>query len=116
MKIEYLDDYQEKALRTWNTKGNKTLLASNAALGLTGEAGECADIVKKEHYHLHEIDPQEMKKELGDTLYYLAVLASEYGFTLRDIAETNIEKLSKRYPEGFNSEASIKRVDVQGDE
>lgn len=115
MKSEYLDDYQEKALRTWNSGGTKTLRVSNAALGLTGEAGECADIVKKEHYHQHEIDPQEMKKELGDTLYYLAILASEYGFTLRDIAETNIQKLSKRYPEGFSSEASIQRVDVEGD-
>ncbi len=60
------------------------------ALGLTGEAGEVAEIIKK---HLRE--------ELGDVLWYLTVLAEMNGLTLAEIAVENIHKLKARYPEGF---------------
>lgn len=85
---------------------------ANYALGLTGEAGEVGDIVKKEVFHGHRRDSQAIKKELGDTLHYLSGLATMYGWTLEEVAMANIEKLMKRYPGGFSKEASIQRVDV----
>lgn len=85
---------------------------SCAALGIAGEAGEVADLVKKAIYHGHALDDAmiaKMKLELGDVLWYLAELATLFGFTLEDIARANDEKLRARYKDGFSSRASIKR-------
>lgn len=119
-----LDEYQEVTLRTWNNKTDFGGRVSNAALGLTGEAGEVADIVKKAIYHGHGFDPShcpgeeegnvhKLALELGDIMYYVAIMANEIGYTLQDIAEMNITKLAKRYPDGFSREDSQKRIDVR---
>ncbi|MCU5407953.1 nucleoside triphosphate pyrophosphohydrolase family protein [Bacillus cereus] len=126
LRINELNDYQEKALRTWNigeTTKNERL--SNVALGLAGESGEVSDAIKKAIYHGHgfktpftrdkpkAVDKLELAKELGDIMYYISVGAHELGYTLQEIAEININKLAKRYPEGFSVEASINRVDTK---
>lgn len=104
------NEYQQLSKRTMpGTYDGKAL--ANYALGLTGEAGECGDIIKKEVFHGHRRDAQAIKKELGDVLHYVAGLATMYGWTLEEVAMGNIEKLMKRYPGGFSKEASIKRVD-----
>ncbi|MBX0352153.1 nucleotide pyrophosphohydrolase [Bacillus thuringiensis serovar shandongiensis] len=119
-----LNDYQESTLRTWNNKTDFGGRVSNAALGLTGEAGEVADIVKKAIYHGHGFQPShcpgeedgntyKLALELGNTMYYVSIMAHELGYTLQDIAEMNIAKLAKRYPDGFSREASQARVDVK---
>lgn len=113
LRINELNDYQEKALRTWNSAATKEMRLSNFALGTSGEAGEVSDIVKKHIHHNHPLDADELIKELGDIMYYLAVGAHELGYTLQEIAEININKLAKRYPEGFSVEASINRVDTK---
>lgn len=126
LRINELNDYQEKALRTWNIGENtKNERLSNVALGIAGEGGEVADAVKKAIYHGHGFkaanSPKESKavstddiaKELGDIMYYVSVGAHELGYTLQEIAEININKLAKRYPEGFSVEASINRVDAK---
>ncbi len=51
--------------------------------------------------------------ELGDIMYYVSIMVHELGYTLQDIAEMNIAKLAKRYPDGFSREASQARVDVK---
>lgn len=81
-------------------------------LGLCGEAGEVAELIKKEVGHGHPVSREKMVKELGDTFWYLARTAAEYGIDLQEVAEENIKKLKERYPDGFSTEASIKRVDV----
>ena len=86
---------------------------ANYALGLTGEAGECGDIVKKEVFHGHEPDVDAIKKELGDVLHYVAGLALMYDLELEEIATANLDKLKRRYPAGFSREASIERVDTK---
>lgn len=83
----------------------------NAVLGLNGEAGEIADHVKKAVFHGHTLDHVALAKELGDILWYVAQAATASGFGLDEIAAMNIEKLRKRYPEGFSSEASINRAE-----
>ena len=78
-------------------------------MGLNGEAGEAIDIVKKYLFHGHELDKIHLAKELGDVAWYLAVTADVIGYSLEDILKMNIDKLRKRYPEGFDPERSINR-------
>lgn len=83
----------------------------NGALGLTGEAGEVSDMIKKHIFHGHDLNRDELVKELGDCAWYLALLCNAIGISLEDVLITNIEKLKRRYPEGFSSEASINRTE-----
>lgn len=85
---------------------------SNYAMGLAGESGEVVDLIKKEVHHGHQIEIEDVKKEIGDILHYAAGVATMYGFTLEDAAIANIDKLRTRYPDGFSKEASMARVDV----
>ncbi|MFJ7804768.1 nucleoside triphosphate pyrophosphohydrolase family protein [Bacillus cereus] len=123
-QISELDQYQEASLRTWNTNQDFGGRVLNAALGISGEAGEVADIVKKAIFHGHGFDPahcpgeeegntHKIALELGDILYYISIMSHEMGYTLEDIAQMNIAKLTKRYPDGFSREASQARVDVK---
>jgi len=107
------DAYQDLALRTKNTDLDPKLSQAVTALGLAGEAGETADYIKKVVGHDHPLDRDHVAKEIGDVLWYCASLCDEYGLSLQEVAEWNIEKLKKRYPEGFSSTASIKRSDVR---
>lgn len=106
-----LNEYQTLASRTDNDKEPMNMKLANYALGCTGEAGEVSDIVKKFVFHGHELNKEELRKELGDTLWYIALIAKTAGFTLDEVAAANIEKLSKRYKNGFSKEDSINRVE-----
>jgi NTP pyrophosphatase (non-canonical NTP hydrolase) len=101
-------EYQRLATRTAR-KGDFQKDLVNAALGLTGEAGEVADEVKKHVFHGHGLDAHKLKKELGDILWYVAWAASTLGLDLSEIAAANIDKLKKRYPNGFSESDSINR-------
>jgi len=101
-----LDRYQVEALRTVGSSDLPIL-----ALGIAGEAGEVADLVKKELGHGHPRNSEKMAKELGDVLWYVAALAEEYGYSLSAVATMNIEKLKARYPQGFTVDGSINRVE-----
>lgn len=81
------------------------------ALGLAGESGEVADLIKKHLGHGHSLDKGKLTKELGDVLWYIAVLSSEVGMSLEEVAEANLAKLRARYPEGFSTERSLNRND-----
>lgn len=81
----------------------------NGALGLTGEAGEVADQIKKTIFHGHKMDYDGLVKELGDVCWYLALLCHAIDVPLEEVMTRNIEKLKKRYPEGFSESASINR-------
>lgn len=102
------NEYQKAALRTANKLDNVKLLV-NAALGICGEGGEVADMVKKWAFQGHELNVSHVAKELGDVLWYLAICAHAISIDFEEIAQTNIDKLKKRYPEGFESELSINR-------
>ena len=104
-----LKEYQEYCLRTSSKKrdDNSDILIS--ALGLSGESGEVADLLKKVFGHGHQLDIERLKSELGDCLFYIADLCSKYNLSLEEVATYNIEKLKKRYPDGFSPEKSINR-------
>ena len=102
------DEYQALALRTAaNTAGDRLLV--NGVMGLCGEAGECIDVVKKHLFQGHELDRDKLLDEMGDCLWYLATLAAGLGAGLGDVAAGNVEKLRRRYPEGFDTERSVHR-------
>ena len=103
-----LNTYQKLSQRTAMYQDtNKALIV--AALGLGGESGEVLDHIKKYYGHGHELDIDYLKKELGDILWYVAYMAEVLGLDLEDVAKCNIDKLTKRYPEGFSNEASKNR-------
>ena len=105
-----INEYQTTALRTAQTDkltANELLL--NSALGLCGESGEVADIVKKFRFQGHDLDFDHIAKELGDIAWYLAVGAYAIGFDLESIFRMNIEKLEARYPGGFSTDRSLHR-------
>lgn len=81
------------------------------ALGVAGEAGEVADLVKKFVGHNHPLVHSEVIKELGDVLWYVSALAAHCNSSLEEVASANIAKLKKRYPEGFSADASRDRND-----
>lgn len=102
------DEYQNLAQRTSNTNNNIDKIF-NGVMGLNGEAGECIDVVKKWEFHGHNLDVGNLCEELGDVLWYIAESAAGLGLNLDEVAVNNIEKLKKRYPEGFDADKSINR-------
>lgn len=111
-----INEYQKEAMRSVNPESlNDTEKGlSNTGLGITGEAGEVADLIKKHLHHGHELDKSHLAKELGDVAWYLALGATIIGYKLEDILQMNVDKLRKRYPDGFDSQKSQYRE--KGDE
>ena len=102
------NEYQKLAMRTASDKSKQNMVL-NGVMGLCGEAGECIDIVKKHMFQGHELDTQKLIDEASDCLWYLAEIASGLDISLEDIANHNVEKLRKRYPDGFNIDKSVNR-------
>lgn len=94
-------EYQELARRTANPLKDEKLELCNWGLGLAGEAGEVVELIKKHAFHGKTLNVEDITLELGDVLYYLAQVAHVVGVDLQTVAERNIEKLAKRYPNGF---------------
>jgi NTP pyrophosphatase (non-canonical NTP hydrolase) len=72
-----------------------------AAMGLAGEAGEVCDMLKKHLLHDKALDKEELKLELGDVLWYLQHTCNTFGIEMEEVAEANIIKLCKRYPDQY---------------
>ena len=105
-----INEYQNAALRTAQTdKLTASELLLNSALGLCGESGEVADIIKKHRFQGHDLDLDHVAKELGDISWYLAVGAYAIGYDLETILQMNVDKLKARYPNGFSTDRSLHR-------
>lgn len=97
------DEYQKKSRKTalYPDAGNNFVYPT---LGLSGEAGEVAEKIKKvirdKNGKIDQETKDMIKKELGDVLWYVAQLATELGLTLDEVAEHNIEKLYSRLERG----------------
>lgn len=103
-------EYQGAVERTMN---KSEYAIANYCMGLAGESGELIDMFKKSVFHHHALDMDEVIKELGDVMWYVSAIANEMGISLDEVAERNVAKLMKRYPNGFNTTDSIKRVDTK---
>lgn len=94
-----LNDYQIESRKTalYPNVGNNFVYP---ALGLCGETGEVAEKIKKiirDNNGIADLERiNDIKKELGDVMWYVAQLATELNLTLGDIAQTNIDKLQER--------------------
>ena len=108
-----VNEYQELAMTTLNADLSKKDVLINSVMGLCGESGEAIDIVKKWLAQGHELDKEHLAKELGDIAWYLAEAATARDLSLEEILRANIEKLKKRYPEGFDAKRS--RARFKGD-
>ena len=106
-----VNEYQKLAMATLNPELDKKDVLINGVMGLCGESGEAIDIVKKWLAQGHDLDRAKLAKELGDIAWYLAETATALDLQLEDVFAANIEKLKKRYPEGFDSERSIHRAE-----
>ena len=102
-------EYQDKAMRTINPTLSDDQLIITAALGIAGEGGEIADIIKKWQFQGHDLDRAKLIEETGDLLWYLALLMTGLHSGLHVAAWDNITKLDKRYPDGFDAQRSINR-------
>lgn len=103
------NEYQAEALRTVPEMLTADRLLINGVMGLCGETGECADMIKKYLFQGHDLDSEHFAKELGDVAWYLAVAAYAIGYDLETVLQTNIDKLRARYPDGFDAERSRHR-------
>ena len=104
-----INEYQKLAMTTLNPELSQKDILINGVMGLCGEAGETIDLVKKHLHQGHDLDKEAMKKELGDIAWYLAETAYALGYSLEEVCQGNIDKLKKRFPEGFSVDASIHR-------
>lgn len=102
------NEYQELARRTQN----KALLFEDrrrhSLFGMASEIGEIHAFFQKQ-YQGHFIDKEKLKAEVGDLLWFVAELCDTCDWSMSDVAAENIEKLKKRYPEGFDAERSVHR-------
>ena len=105
-----INEYQELAMTTLNSELSKKEVLINSVMGLCGESREAIDIVKKWLAQGHELDKEHLAKELGDIAWYLAEAATALDLPLEQIFRANIEKLKKRYPEGFDTKHSAVRL------
>ena len=106
-------EYQEKALRTVNTRLSRKDQLSNLCMGLAGESGEVVDYIKKHIYHGHSLEINKLSEELGDIMWYLTNIATSFNIPIEFILDENIKKLEERYPEGFSKEKSINRKEYK---
>ena len=115
------NEYQKLAMRTNDGKATRRLWefidgghidiggVLNGCLGLAGESGEFLDMMKKWVFHEKLLDEDHAMKELGDVMWYIAMICHSMGWNLDDIMQMNVVKLMARYPEGFSTELSNHR-------
>ena len=94
---------------TENGIGEDTGTILLSCLGLSGEVGEFNDMIKKWIFHEKDLDEEHLKKELGDIMWYIAMMCHAFRWNLDEIMEMNINKLKARYPEGFDTNRSNNR-------
>ena len=97
-----LNEYQKLALITKKPWDNKKDQLIDACLGLSGECGEVNDIIKKDLANAKKCDPIELKKEIGDIMWYIAELCDSLNTTMEEVATLNIEKLKARHGDKFS--------------
>ena len=106
-----INKYQELAMRTANLNASPKELLMECGLGIAGEAGEVADLIKKVRCQGHDLEQLKPKimEELGDVAWYIAYGCYLLNADMESVLQGNIDKLHRRYPEGFDAERSVRR-------
>lgn len=109
-----LKEYQKLCLATAKldfTSKNEEL--ADWGLGVAGEAGDLAGCIKKTVFHKND-QTQGIRENIGDTMWYLAMICNFYNWDFNEVLAENVEKLSNRYPKGFtekNAQRGGTRID-----
>ena len=104
-----VNEYQKAAMATLNPALDKKNVLINSVMGLCGESGEAIDIVKKWLMQGHELDKEHLVRELGDVAWYPAEAATALDVPLETVFQGNLDKLRQRFPNGFDTGASVNR-------
>ncbi len=96
-----LNEYQKFAAQGIHTATLEREPVVGFALGLAGEAGEVVDDIKKRIFHGREVPIEHTAEELGDVMWYVANIASQYNLSLEDILIQNVVKLQARYADKY---------------
>lgn len=83
----------------------------HASMGITGEAGELMDAIKKHIMYNKELDLDNVKEELGDLCWYMAIMLDTVGSSFEEVMKLNFQKLEKRYPSGYSDKFAALRLD-----
>lgn len=103
-----MDEYQILAARTINRNLTKEEILRHSLFEMCGELGEIHSIYQKV-YQGHQIKVEDLKLEVGDLLWGIAEFCTVNGWSLENVCQMNVDKLKKRYPEGFAEERSLDR-------
>jgi len=107
------EQYQKECLKTAKHFKDKKAELSNWGLGVAGEAGDLAGCIKKVLYH-DDKQKQGIKENIGDTMWYIAMICNYFHWDLEEILAENATKLDSRYPQGF-TEKDAKRNNIRID-
>lgn len=95
-----LKEYQELCKNTAKSFENRNEEIADWGLGVAGEAGDLAGCIKKTFFHGND-QTQGIRENIGDTMWYLAMICNFFNWDFDEILSENIAKLRKRYPQGF---------------
>lgn len=104
-------DYTPIVIRLEQNKDLARVL--HAATGMAGEAGEVIDSVKKTVYYGKPLNKEHLLEETGDILWYMAIMLHQLGSSFEEVMQKNVDKLNKRYPQGFSEQDAIQRKDKE---
>ena len=104
-----VNEYQKVAMATLNPALDKKNVLINSVMGLCGESGEAIDIVKMWLMQGHELDKEHLVRDLGDVAWYHAEAATALDVPLETVFQGNLDKLRQRFPNGFDTGASVNR-------
>lgn len=108
-----LKEYQELCKKTAAKYDNPEKEIMTWGLGISGEAGDVGGCIKKTFSHGDD-QKAGIKENLGDTMWYVAMICNFFGWNLEEVLDENINKLRKRYPQGFTEKDASrdgKRID-----
>lgn len=103
-----IESYITESSRTLIDKGHD-LNMLHAAIGIGTEAGEMLDQFKRKMFYGRELDVVNVKEEIGDLMWYIAILLRELDLNFEEILQLNIDKLRARFPEKFSEHHAINR-------
>lgn len=104
-------EYQILAMKTAKDMGSTKMNLIHGAMGVSSDAGELVDAIKKHTIYNKELDFDNVVEEIGDVLWFCALICNTVGTNLSVVMEANISKLAKRYPDKYTDEAAIARAD-----
>ncbi len=103
-----INTFAEESSRTLIDKGHDLNLL-HAAMGISTESGELMDAFKRKIFYGKDLDVVNVKEEIGDLMWYVAILLRELDLDFEELLQINIDKLKARYPEKFTEERALNR-------